>query len=95
MMTKVFEPVLGKTVEAYIDDIFVNSKAREDHLDHLIEAFRLVREHRSRLNPIKWAFGVNLGNFMGILVSNRGIEMAPGQVQVIIQMRMQTIKKEI
>ena len=45
MMTKVFEPLLGKIVEAYIDNILVKSKAREDHLDHLREAFRLVRQH--------------------------------------------------
>ena len=45
MMTKVFEPLLGKTVEAYIYHILVKSKACEDHLDHLREAFGLVRQH--------------------------------------------------
>ena len=69
MMTKVFEPLLGKTVEVYIDDILVKSKARQDNLDHLREAFDLVRQHRLRLNPAKCAFGFSLGKFMGFLVS--------------------------
>ena len=71
MMTKVFEPLLGKTVEAYIYHILVKSKAREDHLDHLREAFGLVRQHRLRLNLAKCAFGVSSGNFLGFLESER------------------------
>ena len=35
MMSHMFEPLLGKIVEAYIDGILVKSKSRGDHLDHL------------------------------------------------------------
>ena len=35
MMSWVFEPLLGKTMEAYIHDILVKSKSRNDHLAHL------------------------------------------------------------
>ena len=35
MMSRVFEPLLGRTVEVYIDDILVKSKSRRDHLAHL------------------------------------------------------------
>ena len=65
-------------MKAYIDDILVKSKSRRDHLDNLQEVFYLMRQHRLRLNPAKCAFRVSLGNFLGFLVSQRGIEMAPG-----------------
>ena len=45
MMSLVFEPLLGRTVEAYIDDILVKSRARADHLNHLKEAFSLLQKH--------------------------------------------------
>ena len=95
MMTKVFETLLGKIVEVYIDCMLVKSKAQEDHLDHLREAFVLVRQHRLRLNPAKCAFKVTLGNSLRFLVIQRGIKMAPKQVQEISQMRTTTTKKEI
>ena len=42
MMSQVFEPLLGKTVVVYIDDILVKSKARGDRLNLLKEAFTLL-----------------------------------------------------
>ena len=51
-----------------------------DHLAHLLEEFCLLRQHRLRLNAAKCAFAVSSGIFLGFLVCQRGIEMAPGQV---------------
>ena len=42
MMSRVFEPLLSRTVEVYIDDILVKSRSRKDHLAHLREAFCLL-----------------------------------------------------
>ena len=95
MMSQVFEPLLGKTMTIYIDDILVKSKAQRDHLNHLKEAFTLLRQHWLRLNFDKCAFGVGSGNFLGFLVKQRGIEMALGQIRAIFQMKPPTTKKEI
>ena len=73
-------------METYIDDMLVKSKSGEDHIAHLQDAFQLTRLHRLHLNPNKCAFGVRSRNFLGFLVSRRGIEMAPGQVKAIEQM---------
>ena len=80
MLSRVFEPLLGRTVEAYIDYILVKSKSRNDHLAHLWEAFCFLRRHRLWLNPAKCVFAISSGNFLGFLVSQRGIEIAPGQI---------------
>ena len=35
IMSHIFEPLLGKTMEAYIDDMLVKSNSHKDHLAHL------------------------------------------------------------
>ena len=35
LMTKIFRPLVNRTVKVYIDDIVVKSKTREDHAHHL------------------------------------------------------------
>ena len=35
LVTKMFRPLLGKTMEVYIDDMLVKSKERPDHAKHL------------------------------------------------------------
>ena len=35
LVTKIFRPLLGNTMEAYIDDTLVKSKERFDHAKHL------------------------------------------------------------
>ena len=37
LVTKMFRPLLGKTMEVYIDDMLVKSKERPDHTTHLQE----------------------------------------------------------
>ena len=39
MVTKMFRPLMGKTMEVYIDDMLVKSKQRPDHVTHMQEAF--------------------------------------------------------
>ena len=93
MMSRIFEPMLGRTMEAYIDDMLVTSKSREDHIAHLQDAFQLMRLHCLRLNPNKCAFGVGSENFLGFLVSQMGIETASRQVQAIENMQPPVTQK--
>ncbi|RVW88325.1 Transposon Ty3-I Gag-Pol polyprotein [Vitis vinifera] len=76
LMTKIFKPLIGRSVEVYIDDI-VKSKTREQHILHLQEVFYLLRKYDMKLNPSKCAFGVSAGKFLGFMVSQRGIEVRP------------------
>ena len=67
MMSRIIKPLMGKTMEPYIDDMLVNSNSREDHLAHLQQAFHLMRLHYLWLNPDKCALGVEFENFIGFL----------------------------
>ena len=50
MMTRMFEPQLGKIIEVYIDDMVVKSKRVSEHVKDLGIVFAILREHRLRLN---------------------------------------------
>ena len=67
MMTKMFEPQLGKNVEVYIDNMVIKSKLVSEHLEDLTSIFEILREHKLRLNASKCSFGVGLGKFMGYM----------------------------
>ena len=74
LVNKMFWDQLGKTMEVYIDDMVVKSKQKMDHIAHLSETFAILRHYGMRLNPSKCAFGVSSGQFLGHIVSKRGIE---------------------
>ena len=77
MMTKMFEPQLGKNVEVYIDDMVVKSKLVSEQLADLTNIFEILRRHKLRLNASKCSFGVGSGKFLGYMVTHRGIEVNP------------------
>ena len=42
LVTKIFQLLIGKTMEVYIDDMLVKSKESPDHVKHLQETFELL-----------------------------------------------------
>ena len=95
LVTKMFRPLLGSTMEFYIDDMLVKSKKRPDHATHLQQAFDLLREYGMKLNPLKCAFGVSASRFLGFMVTQRLIEANPAQLKAILQSPAPSSKKEI
>ena len=85
LVTKMFRLLLGKTMEVYIDDMLVKSKERPNHTTHLLQAFELLKAYGMKLNPTKCAFGVSAGRFLGFMMTPRGIEANPAQLQVILE----------
>ena len=77
MMTRVFEPQLGKNIEIYVDDMVVKSKVVFEHLGDLDSTFNVLRKHKLRLNASKCFFGVGSGKFLGYMVTHRRIEVNP------------------
>lgn len=67
------------------DDIVVKTKKKEDHLFDLRNAFERMRSHHLKMNPLKCAFGVSAGNFLGFLVHQRGIEVDQNEAKAILQ----------
>ncbi|XP_059629733.1 uncharacterized protein LOC132272647 [Cornus florida] len=78
-----------------IDDVVVKSSAKRQHLEHLKRAFERMRIHKLKMNPLKCAFGVSAGNFLGFLVHKRGIEVDQNKVKAIINARAPANKKQV
>ena len=95
LVTKMFRPLLDNTMEFYIDDMLVKSKQRPDHTTHLQQTFDLLREYDMKLNPLKCAFGVSAKQFLGFMVTQRGIEANPAQLKTILQLSAPSSKKGI
>ncbi|GFS38896.1 hypothetical protein Acr_00g0060030 [Actinidia rufa] len=87
LVNKMFNAQIGKTMKVYIDDMLVKSLHAQNHIAHLEEAFDILRRHIMMLNPSKCIFGVSSGKFLGFLVTKRGIEVNPDQIQALIAMK--------
>ncbi|KAA0062672.1 hypothetical protein E6C27_scaffold79G001920 [Cucumis melo var. makuwa] len=55
-MQKVFDDMLHKYVECYVDDLVVKSKRRQDHLKDLKVVLDCLRKYQLRMNPLKCTF---------------------------------------
>ena len=62
-------------MEVYIDDIIVKNGTRDEHVQHLEETFCLMRAYNMKLNLAKCIFGVSVEQFLGFMVTQRGIEV--------------------
>ena len=95
MMTRMFEPQLGKSIEVYIDDMVVKSKVVSEHVGDLRKNFEILRKHKLRLNASKCSFGVGSGKFMGYMVTHRGIEVNLDQIKAISNLQLPQNSKEV
>jgi hypothetical protein len=80
-MQHVFEDHIGRTIEAYIDDIIVKTRKADDLVNDLCVAFDCLRANGVKSNPEKCVFGVPHDMLLGYIVSQWGIEPNPRRSQ--------------
>jgi hypothetical protein len=85
-MNHVFGEHIGRTVEAYVDDIVVKTRKASNLLSDLKVTFGCLRAKGVKLNPEKCVFGVPRGMLLGFIVSERGIEANPEKIAAITNM---------
>ena len=95
MMTRMFEPQLGKNIEIYVDDMVVKSKMVLEHLGDLGSTFNVLRKHKLRLNASKCSFGGGLDKFLGYIVTHKGIQVNPDQIKAINDLKPPRNAKEV
>jgi hypothetical protein len=84
-MNHVFGEHIGRTVEAYVDDIVVKTRKASDLLSDLEATFRCLKAKGVKLNPKKCVFGVPRGMLLGFIISERGIEANPEKIAAITE----------
>ena len=84
LVNKMFSKQLGETMEVYIDDMLVKSSKASDHVPQRQECFNILNKFGMKLNPTKCTFGVASGEFLGYLVTEKGIEANPKQIGALV-----------
>ena len=93
--TTLLHDMIHKEVEVYVNDMIVKSKDRPGHLVALEKFFARIRQFRMRLNPKKCTFGVTAGKLLGLMITQRGIEMDPTKIKAILEMQPPRSEKEV
>ena len=84
-MNTIFHDIINKNMEVYINDIIVKIQEIEKHLIALRAIFEWMRVHKLKMNPLKCAFGVTAGDFLGFKVRKKDIEVDKNKAKVIIE----------
>jgi len=66
--------------------MLVKSIWEDDHLDDLKETFDTLRSYNIKLNLNKCAFRMTAGKFLGLMVSQRGIEVNLDKIKAIMEL---------
>ena len=64
-MNKIFKPLIGYTMEVYVDDMITKFRELVNHVKHLEETFDLLRKYHMKLNFDKCTFSVSSSKFLG------------------------------
>ncbi len=94
-MNKVFDSQIGRNMEVYVDDMIVKSKLLSNHIIDLHETFQQLCTFNIRLNPEKCVFRVTTSEFLGLIVSERGIDANLEKIKTHLESKMPSTIKDI
>ena len=60
-MQKIFDDILHKIVQCYVDGLVVKTRKKEEHIRNLRIVFNRLRKYQIKMNRLKCAFGVTSG----------------------------------
>nr|XP_025635645.1 uncharacterized protein LOC112729699 [Arachis hypogaea] len=95
LMSKIFRDLIGRTVEVYVDDVLAKTTRSDDLLEDLENVFASLRQNGMRLNPLKCAFAMEAGKFLGFMITQRGVEANPEKCQAVLQMKSPGCIKDV
>jgi hypothetical protein len=82
-MNLIFHDLLGIIIDVYIDGIVTKLASLNSHLADLRLAFEKMCRYGLKMNPLKCAFGVSAGKFLGFIVHEKGVDIDPKKIESI------------
>ena len=76
-MNFIFRPFLRRFVIVFFDDILIYSSSFDDHLQHLALTFQVLLDNHFVLKRSKCFFAQSQVEYLGHVVSSRGVEPLP------------------
>jgi hypothetical protein len=95
LMNSIFMPELDKFVVVFIDDILIYSKNEEEHAKHLWIVLTRLREHQLYAKFSKCAFWLEEIQFLGHILSAKGIAVDPSKVKDILEWKLPTTVHQV
>ena len=86
VMENLFHDELGKFIWIYIDNIFILSNSLEQHIEHIEDACKKLKEHMFYANPKKSVFFTAKLNILGHMIDDRGIHPAAEKIRSIMDL---------
>jgi len=83
LMHHVPRPFIGKFVVVYFDDILIYSLSLEDHEKHVRQVLETLRKEKLYANPKKCVFAIDHIDFLGFVVSFKGVHVDDEKVATI------------
>ena len=72
-----------RSLRVYLDDVVLFSKSLDEHLAHLTEVFRIIRDNRLKLKISRCSFAQSQTRLLGHIVSPQGIKVDPGKFRAV------------
>jgi hypothetical protein len=94
-MNLTFHDLLGIILEVYINDVVVKSDSMDDHLADLCLALERMRWYGLKMNPLKCAFSVSVGKFLGFIIHKHDIEKDPTKIESINKVQPPQCKNDM
>jgi hypothetical protein len=94
-MNLIFHDLLGVLMEVYINDIVVKFVGFKEHMTDLKLALERMKKYGLRMNPLKCAFRVTSGRFLGFVVHECGIQIDPKKIESIDKIGEPVCKKDV
>jgi len=85
MMNHVFSDMIDLGLIAYMDDILIYAKTREEHDRIVREALKRLQENGLAVSPEKCVWRVQEVEFLGYIIGRNGIRMSSDKVQAILE----------
>src|SRR5210317_1090882 len=83
-------------VRAYIDDLLIiSNKSYEDHLDKLDEVLSRIQQAGLKVNAKKSFFAKGELEYLGYMITRKGIQPLPKKVQAIRNLATPTTTKQV
>ncbi|GJV84636.1 putative nucleotidyltransferase, ribonuclease H [Tanacetum coccineum] len=83
LMNRVCRPYLDKFVIVFIDDILINSKTWEDHVEHLRLVLELLKKEKLYAKFSKCEFWLREVQFLRHVINGNGIHVDPSKIEAV------------
>ncbi|GKA29419.1 reverse transcriptase domain-containing protein [Tanacetum coccineum] len=95
LMNRAYKPYLDKFVIVFIDDIFIYSRNKEEHVNHLRIILELLRKEKLYANFSKCDFWIRIVQFLGHLINSQGLHVDHAKIEAVKNWTSPTTPTEV